>query len=200
MLERSSILSIASRKKKVFFYMEKNFMLFCGFLGSFKTKVNINVLILLKNQSIYVTAPLIYQSRDLINCKKKHLSIFIRNGQLRLQFGLVKSILYRLATSCSKGYKAELELIGIGFKWMTHLNLLVFKIGYSHLVRYYLPLEYQIRKEGRSRLSFYGLRQDTLNNVVSIVQRFRVPNIYSGKGIRFKDQKLILKEGKKSQA
>lgn len=96
-------------------------------------------------------------------------------------------------------YWSYFKLQGIGYKMAQNTNLMVLKIGYSHLITFFLHLEIQIIKKTKTLFSLRSHSKFILNTVASFVKTIKIPNVYTGKGIRKKFDVLRLKKGKVSQ-
>lgn len=93
-----------------------------------------------------------------------------------------------------------LYLKGIGFKVLSSINVLFFKLNYSHYIYYVLPLEMKVLTKKKQRLLKFSFFQSRVSkNTISYLQRLRSANVYTQKGIFKKLQLISKKEGKKKQ-
>nr|YP_009370727.1 ribosomal protein L16 [Eukaryota sp. BB2]AQL10433.1 ribosomal protein L16 [Eukaryota sp. BB2] len=95
--------------------------------------------------------------------------------------------------------KRELKISGIGYRFAIHLNLLVLKLGYSHLIFYLLPLTVRISRLGKSVISLVGLNNIIVSFTANYIKFFRLPSVYTSKGIRHRKETILSKQGKINQ-
>lgn len=93
-----------------------------------------------------------------------------------------------------------LYLKGIGYKVYDSMNCIFLKLGYSHYIYYFLPMEFSLSvKKKRRLLKFNYFNKWYMNNIIYKIQNFRISNIYTKKGIFRRNQLIIYKEGKKNK-
>jgi large subunit ribosomal protein L6 len=97
----------------------------------------------------------------------------------------------------SKGYNKKLEIKGVGFRANIQGSVLVLQIGYSHDVRYDIPEGIKIAVDKQVNLDITGVDKQKVGQVAAEIIRYRKPEPYKGKGIRYAGQQLRVKEGKK---
>lgn len=197
---------------KIFFYHEPNFFLFAGRLGSFKFKTGSIVYCkflfgvlhlvqsLLANVFSYYNVLVIPSSfmvkfSFLVSCKD--IGKLMLSTKLRLFTVLAANII----SSITRGWNKRLRFVGIGYRVYSFLNVMVFKLGYNHYIIYLLPYELRLFFTGRKRrnLVLFGLNKELLSIICNYIIFLRLPNIYTGKGVRLRGVTFKKKEGKKSQ-
>ncbi len=120
--------------------------------------------------------------------------------------GLVRSLVANMVTGLSEGFKRELDVIGIGYRAEVQGKNLVLNLGYSHPIEYPIPDGIQIKVERASKkisnyigtITVEGSNKQQVGQVASEIRGFRKPDAYKGKGIRYSDEVIRLKEGKKT--
>lgn len=98
------------------------------------------------------------------------------------------------------GSASRFRIIGRGYKVYNQINHLLFKLGYSHVINYTLPIYYEVHKKDKNN-NFYkvtGIAKSELHSILSNIKSFRIPNVYSKKGVFIKDELVAFKEGKKN--
>jgi large subunit ribosomal protein L6 len=95
------------------------------------------------------------------------------------------------------GYSKELQIKGVGYRAEMKGEDLVLKVGFSHLVeiKKIEGVEFSVNKD---IITVSGIKKQLVNNVAADIRKVRRPDPYKGKGIRYKDEVIVLKEGKKS--
>lgn len=110
------------------------------------------------------------------------------------------SSLDNLLKSLTWGCFVKLKLVGVGFKIMKQNNMLFFKLGYSHEIIYNIPKNINIWLNNTRDpiLLIHGFEWQQVKLVASQIRQLKKPDNYKGKGFSFFDEKLYLKEGKKT--
>ena len=98
----------------------------------------------------------------------------------------------------TQGYKLKLILKGIGFKSFIEKNNLKLKIGFSHDINIKIPDNIKIIQQSNN-LIFSSIDYILLTQFVHFVKNHKKPEPYKGKGLLLKDEKILIKEGKKSK-
>ena len=109
------------------------------------------------------------------------------------------AMLRSLMFGVSKGYRRKLRLVGVGFKAFVKDDYLMFKLGYSHESKYLIPNDIKITcsKLKGIIIAINGLERARVNQVAVEIRRFRIPDMYKGKGIHYNKEILKLKKGKR---
>ena len=117
----------------------------------------------------------------------------LKNSQTYLS--LLRSLIFGVA----KGYRRKLRLIGVGFKAFVQGGYLMFKIGFSHESKYLIPKDIKITcsKIKGIIIVVSGIERSRVNQVAVEIRRFRMPDIYKGKGIHYNKEVFKLKKGKR---
>jgi len=93
------------------------------------------------------------------------------------------------------GYYTKMYLHGIGYKVWTDGKRLLFKLGYNHLIKFKLPENMKAYSK-KSHFVLFGINKEEVNRIAQRIVWLRVPDVYKGKGVRYSDQFLKLKETK----
>ncbi len=102
-----------------------------------------------------------------------------------------------LVIGVTEGYKKDLEIKGVGYRANLQGKTLVLSLGYSHEVKYEVPEGIEVTVEKQTELSVIGIDKQRVGQVAAEIRQFRKPEPYKGKGIRYKDEYIMMKEGKK---
>ncbi len=111
-------------------------------------------------------------------------------------WGTTRAVIANMVFGVSSGYLVELQIKGVGYRAELQENKLVFRVGFSHSVELSAPegVEFAIEKD---IIKVSGIKKDLVGRVAAQIRKIRPPEPYKGKGIRYKDEVVILKEGKK---
>jgi large subunit ribosomal protein L6 len=114
--------------------------------------------------------------------------------------GLYRSLIFNMMEGVSKGYKRNMELIGVGFKANAQSNVLELSLGYSHNVFLAIPSEIKIQtvqeKGGNPTIILEGYDKQLIGQVAAKIKSLRKVEPYKGKGIRFVGEFVRRKAGK----
>lgn len=102
-----------------------------------------------------------------------------------------------LVIGVTDGYKKDLEIRGVGYRANMQGRTLVMALGYSHEVRYDVPEGVDVAIENQTALSVSGIDKQQVGQVAAKIRGFKPPEPYKGKGVRYKDEYIMMKEGKK---
>lgn len=114
--------------------------------------------------------------------------------------GLYRSLIANMIEGVSNGYKAQLELVGVGYKASAQSNVLELSLGYSHSVFLAVPSEIKVQatqeKGGNPTIVLEGIDKQLLGQVAAKIKSLRKVEPYKGKGIRFTGEFVRRKAGK----
>lgn len=139
---------------------------------------------------------------NYVRIKKENEEIVVeRNGdrkEYREKHGLYRSLIANMITGLMKPFEKNLVIEGLGYRARTQRNKLVFELGYSHPIEYELPENIEAEVEGNDQIKILGPDKQEVGQVAADIKRLRPPEPYKGKGIRYKGEEIIRKEGKLS--
>jgi large subunit ribosomal protein L6 len=135
------------------------------------------------------------------------LSVTLEEGQITIQplednqkvkalFGLFRTLLANMVKGVSEGFERILEIQGVGYKAEVQGSQLVLNLGYSHPVPFQLPEGISAQVEKLTKLILKGIDKDLLGLTAARIRRFRPPEPYKGKGIKYQEEKIRRKVGK----
>ena len=111
--------------------------------------------------------------------------------------GTMRSLLANMAQGVSEGYERKLELVGVGYRAQVQGKNLNLTLGFSHPVVYTAPEGINIETPSQTEVVITGTDKQKVGQVAAEIRRFRPPEPYKGKGVRYADERVILKEAKK---
>ena len=112
--------------------------------------------------------------------------------------GTTNSLIKNMITGVSKGYSKGLEIIGVGYRFQVRGTELVINAGYSHPVTIKIPQGLTIETVSNTEITVNGIDKELVGEFAAKVRKVRKPEPYKGKGIRYKDEFVRRKEGKKA--
>ncbi len=111
--------------------------------------------------------------------------------------GTMRSLLANMAQGVTEGYERKLELVGVGYRAQAQGKNLNLTLGFSHPVVYAAPEGISIETPSQTEVIIKGTDKQQVGQVASEIRRFRPPEPYKGKGVRYADERVVLKEAKK---
>ena len=109
--------------------------------------------------------------------------------------GTTRQIVNNMVIGVSAGFKKELEIVGVGYQANMEGNRLKLQIGYTHDIYFDLPEGIKATAD-RTTITIEGIDKQLVGSVSSKIRSFRSPEPYKGKGIRYKDEYIKIKQGK----
>lgn len=115
----------------------------------------------------------------------------------RTMWGTSRSVLQNLIVGVSEGFTYDMEIRGVGYRAEAKGKTLNLKLGHSHDIEYPIPEGLTVSIERNTQIQVKGTNKQILGQFCAEVRAFRPPEPYKGKGVRFKDEYVLMKEGKK---
>jgi large subunit ribosomal protein L6 len=160
---------------------ENNLVTAKGPLGTLSQKIDVDMGVSIEDGVLTVTRP---------SEQKRHKAFH----------GLYRSLLNNLIEGVSKGYKAELELVGVGYKATNNGNIIDMSLGYSHNIYLVVPAEVKVAtrmEKGKNPIiTLEALDKQLLGLVAAKIKSLRKSEPYKGKGIKFVGEVIRRKAGK----
>jgi len=111
--------------------------------------------------------------------------------------GTFRALLNNTVNGVSKGFEKKLTLVGVGFKAQAQGQKLNLQIGYSHPVVKDMPAGIKVETPSQTEIVIKGSDRQVVGQIAAEVRAFRPPEPYKGKGIRYADERVVIKETKK---
>ena len=115
----------------------------------------------------------------------------------RTMWGTTRSLINSMCIGVSTGFSKSMEITGTGYRAAMQGNDLVLNLGYSHEIRYAVPAGIKIVVERPTAIKVEGADKQRVGQVAAEIRGFRGPEPYKGKGVRYTDEVILRKEGKK---
>ncbi|QJC35332.1 50S ribosomal protein L6 [Enterobacteriaceae endosymbiont of Donacia proxima] len=147
-------------------------------------------------------------NKILVNTFSKDVNIIVNNNKIFFkpkikckngwaQAGTVRSLVNSMIIGITKGFKKKLILFGIGYKFSIENNILHLMIGFSHTILYTIPNGITGKCLNQNEIILKGINKQLLGQVAADIRSYRPPEPYKGKGIRYDDEIIKIKETKK---
>ncbi len=165
--------------------VNKNIVKVKGKLGELTQKIDSSITVEVKGKDVILQRP---------SDQKKHKALH----------GLSRALINNMVEGVSKGFKTQLELVGVGYKATANGQLLDMSLGFSHNILMEIPALVKVEAETKKRanpiLTLSSVDKQLLGHVVAKIRSFRKPEPYKGKGIKFIGEELRRKQGKMAAA
>lgn len=111
--------------------------------------------------------------------------------------GTARSLLANMAHGVSEGFEKKLELVGVGYRAQAQGRKLNLTLGFSHPVEYEVPEGITVETPSQTEVLVKGADKQQVGHVAAEIRRFRPPEPYKGKGVRYANERVVMKEAKK---
>ena len=115
----------------------------------------------------------------------------------RMLWPTFRNLVKNMVIGVDQGYTKNLEIQGVGLRASLQGQDLVLQLGYSHDIHYTVPQGVKVAVEKQTKISVTGIDKQQVGQVAAEIIRFRPPEPYKGKGIRYEGEQILRKEGKK---
>ena len=117
--------------------------------------------------------------------------------QARAFWGMQRTLVDNLVTGVTQGYTKVLEITGVGYRANAQGKTLKLQLGYSHDVDFAVPEGIEIKTPDNTTIEISGIDKQKVGQVAAEIRRWRKPEPYKGKGIKYRGEFIFRKEGKK---
>jgi large subunit ribosomal protein L6 len=111
--------------------------------------------------------------------------------------GTMRALVAGMVTGVTKGFEKRLALVGVGFRAQAQGDKLSLALGYSHPVVHQMPKGIKVATPTQTEIVISGVDKQLVGQVAAEVRAYRPPEPYKGKGVRYRDEVIVLKETKK---
>ena len=122
------------------------------------------------------------------------------NKQTKQLHGTTRALIHNMIVGTTEGFKKTLEIVGIGYRAALNGKTLNLNIGYSHEINYPIEDGITIEVPNATTIVVSGIDKQRVGEVAAHIRKFRKPEPYKGKGIRYQGEHIIHKEGKTAAA
>jgi len=129
---------------------------------------------------------------DSLLCKAQNAT-----KQADAMSGTVRALLANMVQGVSKGFERKLTLVGVGYRAQAAGDTLNLTLGFSHPVAYKMPAGVKVETPTQTEIVLKGSDKQRVGQVAAEIRAYREPEPYKGKGVRYSDEVVILKETKK---
>lgn len=142
-------------------------------------------------QQLGRTVEVVWEGESLL-CKPR-----VGAANANAMSGTVRALLNNMVTGVSKGFEKKLNLIGVGYRAQAQGDKLNLTLGFSHPVVHQMPPGVTVETPTQTEILIKGIDKQQIGQVAAEVRAYRQPEPYKGKGVRYADEVVVLKETKK---
>ncbi|WRX15868.1 Large ribosomal subunit protein uL6 [Theobroma cacao] len=173
-------------------------------IGKQPIQVPSNVTITLEGQDVKVKGPLgelaLTYPREVKVDREEPGILRVRKAvetrRANQMHGLFRTLTDNMVVGVSKGFEKRLQLVGVGYRAMFEGKDLVLSLGFSHPVRMAIPEGIKVKVEENTRIVVSGYDKSAIGQFAASVRKWRPPEPYKGKGVKYADEVIRRKEGK----
>jgi large subunit ribosomal protein L6 len=111
--------------------------------------------------------------------------------------GTMRALASNMVTGVSQGFEKKLRLVGVGYRVQAQGRQVNLTLGFSHPVVYQVPAGVNVETPTQTELVVTGVDLQQVGQVAAEIRAFRPPEPYKGKGVRYVDERIVMKEAKK---
>jgi large subunit ribosomal protein L6 len=134
----------------------------------------------------------VHRVGDSLQCKASNDS-----KQSNAMSGTIRALIANMVVGVTKGFERKLTLVGVGYRAQAAGDTLNLTLGFSHPVSYKMPLGVTVSTPTQTEIVLKSTNKQQVGQVAAEIRAFREPEPYKGKGVRYSDEVVILKETKK---
>ena len=138
---------------------------------------------------------------DVVQVSREENLVWVKpsnnSKRAHTMWGTTRSLINNIVTGVSDGFEKKLEITGVGYRAQVQGKNLVLQLGHSHEIRYQIPEGIKVEAPSQTEVIVSGADNQKVGQVAAEIRSFRKPEPYKGKGVRYADEIIIRKEGKK---
>ncbi|MDX9859401.1 MAG: 50S ribosomal protein L6 [Rhodospirillales bacterium] len=134
----------------------------------------------------------IKQEGDLVWVKPRNETLVARK-----MWGTARNVIHNVVSGVSEGFTRRLEINGVGYRAQVQGQELVLQLGFSHDIRYPIPAGIDIQCPDQTHINIHGANKQQVGQIAAEIRAFRPPEPYKGKGVKYAEETILRKEGKK---
>ena len=174
-------------------------------IGKKPIAIDGSVKVELSGQALKISGPkgeLSYNLPDCVALKQEDNRLVVEcveyetDAGKKALFGLARSLVQNMVIGVTAGFKKELQIVGVGYRGQCQKNVLNLNLGFSHSVQFPAPEGIELSMPENTRIVIEGIDKQLVGQTAAVIRGFRPPDAYKGKGIRYSDEQISLKEGK----
>jgi len=127
----------------------------------------------------------------------KKLQVKFASAGSRMSAGAARAHLANMVAGVTKGFEKKLELVGVGYRAAVQGKKLNLTLGFSHPIEFPIPAGITIETPSQNEIIVKGMDRQQVGQVAAVLRHYRPPEPYKGKGVKYANERIELKEAKK---
>ena len=115
----------------------------------------------------------------------------------RAMAGTMRVLVNNMVTGVNQGFERKLQLVGVGYRAQAQGQVLNLSLGFSHPIEYKVPEGVTVETPSQTEVIVKGIDKQRVGAVAAKIRSYRPPEPYKGKGVRYADERIVMKEAKK---
>jgi large subunit ribosomal protein L6 len=141
---------------------------------------------------------LVQNVTPLVNIKREGDKLLLETAdESNAMSGTLRALIANMVHGVSKGFERKLTLVGVGYRAQAQGDKLNLSLGFSHPVVHQMPKGVKVETPTQTEILIKGIDKQQVGQVAAEVRGYRPPEPYKGKGVRYADEKVVIKETKK---
>ncbi len=173
-------------------------------IGNFPVELPTNVEVQLSAGEISVKGPLgtlkqFLSEQVTVEKVENRVQVRVANNSntANAMSGTVRALVANMVRGVTKGYEKKLTLVGVGYRAQAQGDKLNLTLGFSHPIVHRMPRGIKVETPTQTEVVIKGIDKQVVGQVAAEVRAYRKPEPYKGKGVRYSDERVVLKETKK---
>ena len=173
-------------------------------IGQSPVSIKENIEAILDNKLLQIKGPkgfLEMEVSNSVDLKINDDKILIENKDNTLKgkanWGTTRALINNMVIGVTTGFTKNLEIVGVGYRGSVSGKKLTLNLGLSHAVEIEIPDDIEVKMDGNTKLAISSANKQKLGQFCSVIRSKRPPEPFKGKGIRYADEHIVRKEGKK---
>ncbi len=173
-------------------------------IGREPVSIPANVEVILSSSEVSIKGPLGKLQRDLnsdVIIERDGDTLLVKvaidSRQANAMSGTMRALLANMVQGVTSGFEKKLSLVGVGFRAQATNEILNLTLGFSHPIIHKMPEGVKVETPTQTEVLIKGIDKQKVGQVAAEVRAYRKPEPYKGKGVRYTDEVIIMKEAKK---
>lgn len=173
-------------------------------IGNYPVNVPGGVEITLAANRISIKGPLGVLSQEVsgnVEIKREGDQLLFKavdeSSQANAMSGTLRALVANMVQGVTKGFERKLQLVGVGYRAQAQGDKLNLTLGFSHPVVHQMPKGIKVETPQQTEILIKGIDKQVVGQVAAEVRGYRPPEPYKGKGVRYADERVVIKETKK---
>lgn len=173
-------------------------------VGKNPVPIPANVEVTLSASEVSVKGPLGTLRRDLfsdIAIEREGDNLLVKaandSKQANAMSGTTRALIANMVKGVTSGFEKKLTLVGVGYRAQAANDVLNLTLGFSHPVSHKMPEGVKVETPSQTEVVIKGMDKQQVGQVAADVRAYRKPEPYKGKGVRYSDEVIVMKETKK---